>query len=296
MTERRLTVRMHQQLSGGRHDGRPWPPAEEPFEVPEWEFADLIRGGMAVPHGRDSESAARDLDLGEHAAPGHPSKLDPRPETQVVAEDLTEDERERYDAGTLSAAEAGAQPGGDRASAADESRARSAQLRAAERESAEAYAEEGVLGAPGSEVPGLYEGDEAVYPAGEGVRPDSQAEAEAPVYEDRAGNEAGASRSGSRRSGRKPGPEPSAAGPGAGSGAQDKGEDQAAAGPAEPAADPGPGHVTAPVTVDVPRGSAPAPSAAKQEWVDYAVSQGADVHAAGNMSKADLMSRYGGRL
>lgn len=41
---------------------------------------------------------------------------------------------------------------------------------------------------------------------------------------------------------------------------------------------------------------APAPSAPKQAWVDYAVSQGADVHAANGMSKADLMSRYGGRL
>lgn len=42
--------------------------------------------------------------------------------------------------------------------------------------------------------------------------------------------------------------------------------------------------------------TAPAPNAPKQAWIDYAVSQGADVHAAGNMTKADLMSRYGGRL
>jgi hypothetical protein len=43
--------------------------------------------------------------------------------------------------------------------------------------------------------------------------------------------------------------------------------------------------------------AAPGPSAPKQAWIDYAVRvQGADVHAASNMTKADLMSRYGGRL
>ena len=42
---------------------------------------------------------------------------------------------------------------------------------------------------------------------------------------------------------------------------------------------------------------APGPSAPKQAWIDYAVQvHGADVHAAGSMTKADLMSRYGGRL
>jgi hypothetical protein len=43
--------------------------------------------------------------------------------------------------------------------------------------------------------------------------------------------------------------------------------------------------------------AAPGPSAPKQAWIDYAVNvQGADVHAASSMTKADLMSRYGGRL
>lgn len=47
----------------------------------------------------------------------------------------------------------------------------------------------------------------------------------------------------------------------------------------------------------LPVAAAPGPSAPKQAWIDYAVSaHGADVHAAGNMTKADLMSRYGGRL
>lgn len=43
--------------------------------------------------------------------------------------------------------------------------------------------------------------------------------------------------------------------------------------------------------------AAPGPSAPKQAWIDYAVNvHGADVHAASQMTKADLMSRYGGRL
>jgi hypothetical protein len=40
----------------------------------------------------------------------------------------------------------------------------------------------------------------------------------------------------------------------------------------------------------------PAPSGPKQSWVDYAVSQGATADEAAAMTKADLMSRYGGRL
>jgi hypothetical protein len=41
---------------------------------------------------------------------------------------------------------------------------------------------------------------------------------------------------------------------------------------------------------------APGPGDPKQAWIDYAVASGADVHQAGAMTKADLMSRYGGRL
>lgn len=40
----------------------------------------------------------------------------------------------------------------------------------------------------------------------------------------------------------------------------------------------------------------PAPSAPKQDWIEYAVSQGADPEMAARMTKVDLMSRYGGRL
>lgn len=42
--------------------------------------------------------------------------------------------------------------------------------------------------------------------------------------------------------------------------------------------------------------AAPVPSAPKQAWIDYAVAQGADPATAAAMTKADLMSRYGGRL
>lgn len=40
----------------------------------------------------------------------------------------------------------------------------------------------------------------------------------------------------------------------------------------------------------------PAPSEPKQAWIDYAVACGAEQDKAAAMTKADLMSRYGGRL
>ena len=40
----------------------------------------------------------------------------------------------------------------------------------------------------------------------------------------------------------------------------------------------------------------PKPSDPKQAWVDYAMGQGATEDEANSMTKADLMSRYGGRL
>jgi hypothetical protein len=38
---------MLQQVSGGRYDGTDWPPAFVPFEVPDNEGEDLLRGGLA---------------------------------------------------------------------------------------------------------------------------------------------------------------------------------------------------------------------------------------------------------
>jgi hypothetical protein len=40
----------------------------------------------------------------------------------------------------------------------------------------------------------------------------------------------------------------------------------------------------------------PAPHDAKRAWIDWAITRGADPDTAAAMTKADLMSRYGGRL
>jgi hypothetical protein len=53
---------------------------------------------------------------------------------------------------------------------------------------------------------------------------------------------------------------------------------------------------TPPVPEPEPAPEPPAPSDPKPAWIDYAVSQGADRGIAAAMTKADLMSRYGGRL
>lgn len=161
-----MKIRMREVMSGGRHDGRPWPPPGVDFEVPDWEGRDLIAGQLAVPADRASRKVAEGL--GEQPAPGHPSKLDQRP--------------------------AEAEPPGE-------------------------------------------------PPAAPGAA------------ENRAG---------------------------------ETGSDGLDAGAAEPAA----GHPAAgPVTAE-----APAPSAVKQDWIDWAIAQGADPELAAAMTKADLMSRYGGRL
>jgi hypothetical protein len=186
-----MLVRMRYQMSGGRHDGRPWPPLGVDFEVPDWEGRDLIRGEMADP----ADDAARKIaeSLAEQPGPGRPSKLDPRPPSQVEGEKL--------------AAQAAAEQGDPPAVAATEE--------------------------PPGELPSL-----------------------APDVADK--DEAG--------------------------GAGNAGENAA-----EDAAD----DIAEPSLV----AGAPGPSAPKQAWIDYAVRvQGADVHAAGAMTKADLMSRYGGRL
>lgn len=43
-----MYIRMRHYVSGGRHDGREWPPAGLVFEVPDWEGEDLIVHGHAV--------------------------------------------------------------------------------------------------------------------------------------------------------------------------------------------------------------------------------------------------------
>jgi hypothetical protein len=57
--------------------------------------------------------------------------------------------------------------------------------------------------------------------------------------------------------------------------------------PAEEAADPAVGE---------PPEEPPNPHDIKQRWIDYAVARGEPPEVARDMTKADLMSKYGGRL
>lgn len=68
-----------------------------------------------------------------------------------------------------------------------------------------------------------------------------------------------------------------------------------AAGPVtpEPAPEPAPGPEPEPEPEELP---APGPADPKAAWIEYAISQGAKRDTAAAMTKADLMSRYGGRL
>jgi hypothetical protein len=90
----------------------------------------------------------------EETGPEAPAVTDPRPATQIEAEEGARDGVEPFDAS----------------------------LRAGDIASAQAYAEDGIVGAPGSEVP--YDGDPPAVSQPEGVRPASQAEAEAAPPED----------------------------------------------------------------------------------------------------------------
>jgi hypothetical protein len=62
--------------------------------------------------------------------------------------------------------------------------------------------------------------------------------------------------------------------------------------PPEPAQEPPP----APAEAAPPPSRPPSPHASKQHWIDYAVTRGEDPATAAAMAKADLMSKYGGRL
>ena len=43
-------------------------------------------------------------------------------------------------------------------------------------------------------------------------------------------------------------------------------------------------------------GDPPKPASPKQDWIEWAISEGADPEQAANMTKVDLMSRYGSRI
>jgi hypothetical protein len=80
-----MLVRMISHISGGRN-GVPWPPANETIDLPEAEALDLIRGEMAVPGDRDAQALAGKV--AEQPTPGHPSKIDARPPSQIEGEEL----------------------------------------------------------------------------------------------------------------------------------------------------------------------------------------------------------------
>lgn len=80
-----MIVRMLVHISGGRN-GTPWPSAGATIEVPDDEGASLIRAELAVAGGRDAKAVMDSL--AEQPTPGHPSKLDARPPSQVEGEEL----------------------------------------------------------------------------------------------------------------------------------------------------------------------------------------------------------------
>jgi hypothetical protein len=318
----------------------------------------------AVERAAEEQHGARGDEELRGARHLHP---DPRPDSQILAEDYYPEEREQIELGTKALDRAADEPAEVRRKDRRESRKAEAARRAAERNSALRYAAEGgVAGAPGAEVPGL-EGAEPV-PFAEGVRPETQVEQEAAVRDEEGrdvsepGLEGMTEEERAEYETRMPGytapeeirdepvpgqptldaPDPGqrfeAAGVGtaetpegqAGAAAENAGETGTArdaagaeAATGEGAGEAGRHRVTAesdapievsgdgtaesaqagepdaagePAAEGEQAGDAPAPSAPKQAWVDYAVSKGADVHAASNSTKADLMSRYGGRL
>ena len=56
-----MKIRMTEHRSGGRYDGRPWPPVGEDFDVPDEEGAGLCAQGSAIP------VVTRDADVEERA-------------------------------------------------------------------------------------------------------------------------------------------------------------------------------------------------------------------------------------
>jgi hypothetical protein len=101
---------------------------------------------------------------------------------------------------------------------------------------------------------------------------------------------------------------PASTEPGAGAAAPSGGGNQQLPGqPPEPEPEPAPEPVLPPPPerdpepepeppVPDPAPLPPQPADLKQAWIDWAITQGADPDKAAAMTKADLMSRYGGRL
>jgi len=328
------TVRMIEGISGSRHDGQPWPAAGGTIEVPDWEADDLVGSRVAVEHGEElevpwgetvpatpppgykatgraasgeasdwevatghpedpgaEERAAREQHGGRYDEEtgllrhGHP---DPRPDSQILAEDYTDEERQAIELGERAAHKAKAAPREERRKDRQEGRVAAGRRRAAEQKSAERYGAEGVAGAPGAEVPRLGDGDGEPAPWPEGVRPDSQVEAEAPVYEGEDLSEEEKAERATRVPGYTREDDGTAHGIGAG---------RSPSMPAEADVTLSPGQDVKVSAEESGDGSdVPSPGASKQAWVDHAVARGASPDEANAMTKADLMSRFGGRL
>jgi len=61
---------MIEQRSGGRYDGRAWPPVGEDFDVPDEEGTGLCAQGSAIPVAvRDADVEEREAPLGTESAP-----------------------------------------------------------------------------------------------------------------------------------------------------------------------------------------------------------------------------------
>jgi len=82
-------------LSGGRCDGRPWPPAGTPIDVPDWEAEHAVNAGWAYYH----EPPAPDPDPGAVQPPapevseaGHPAgNLVPEPPAAEAVQEVVPD-------------------------------------------------------------------------------------------------------------------------------------------------------------------------------------------------------------
>ncbi len=84
-----MIIQMVDHVSGGRHDGRPWPPAWTDFEVPDWEGADLVRAKIAVEIRREAPPSQR---MQEQEIPEDPAPVVDDP--AAVVEDPAPGEQE----------------------------------------------------------------------------------------------------------------------------------------------------------------------------------------------------------
>jgi len=68
---------MIEQRSGGRYDGRAWPPVGEDFDVPDEEGAGLCAQGSAIPVAvKDADVETREAPFGTESALESPAPED----------------------------------------------------------------------------------------------------------------------------------------------------------------------------------------------------------------------------